>query len=89
MMSRKLLLGAINEAVAAKSLKERLRDVTIALMAAFPEGYRFVIVVEDGQDLTFTSGETSREQAIRMLEETLSMMKRHPPERGQPARSRG
>ncbi len=74
-LSGKLLLGAINKDLVAKMLKDKGRELAQAMREALPLNYKFLVVLQDGEQTAFFS-DSDRADAIRALKSVLAELER-------------
>lgn len=70
-VSKTLLLGTLGRDLAAKLLKDKGRELAIALREALPESYSFLVVLGDGEARAFFS-DSERADVIKSLRSVLA-----------------
>lgn len=69
--SKKIVLAAVNRDLTARRMKDRARELAMALRDALPTSYEFVVVLKEGDSLAFFS-DSDRAGALLALREAIA-----------------
>jgi hypothetical protein len=73
--SRQMVLGAVVRELAGKALRDRGRELALAIREALPEEYGYVLVLRSDDSSSYFTDST-REEAIEVLEKVLADLRK-------------